>query len=64
MSKAKMVLKPGRKVLDPLNREVTIVSVEGPLVFVRLAGSYQALVCYPVSVLLPLEDEDNQDLPN
>jgi hypothetical protein len=55
----KMVLKPGRKVRDPLNREVTIISVEGALVFVRLAGPYGALICYPASVLMPVDEKDN-----
>jgi hypothetical protein len=55
----KMVFKPGRKVRDPLNREVTIVSVEGSLVFVRLAGSHAGLVCYPASLLMPVGEQDN-----
>jgi hypothetical protein len=55
----KQVLKPGRKVRDPLNREVTIVSVEGSLVFVRLAGSNAALICYPASVLMPVDAQAN-----
>ena len=50
-----VTLKAGRKALDPLNREVTVLRVEADLVTVRLAGPYGATVQYPRSVLRELE---------
>lgn len=52
----KLVLKTGRKALDPLNRVVEIVYIMGPLVVVKLAGSYGATIHYPASVLRPPPD--------
>jgi hypothetical protein len=51
----KSVFKPGDVVLDPMNRHVTIVSVEGISAVVRLVGSYGVTVRLPASVLRPLD---------
>ena len=52
------MLKPGRKAIDPLGREVTILRVgvdaSGEYVEVRLAGPYAATVRYARSLLTPV----------
>jgi hypothetical protein len=50
-------IKPGRYVLDPSNRRVYVLAVEGDNVKVRLGGSYGATVTYPRSVLRPDPEE-------
>lgn len=51
-----MNLKPGREVLDPLNRHVIVQAVNvGGLVRVKLAGPYGATVYYPASSLRPVK---------
>lgn len=58
----KLVIKPGRRVLDPQNRVVEVVSsgkdFAGEYVDVRLAGSYRATIRYPLSCLSPTEGDD------
>jgi len=49
-------LKPGRIVIDPLNRRVEVVRVEGEQVVVKLFGPYGATVSYPKSSLSDPED--------
>jgi hypothetical protein len=44
-------MKPGREMLDPLNRIVTVVGFKDGFVVVRLAGPYGATIQYPASVL-------------
>lgn len=48
-------MKPGQKVIDPWNREVTVLSVNGSIATVKLYGSYGATVQYPISCLRPSE---------
>lgn len=50
------MIKVGRYVIDPLNRRVLVIAVEGDSVKVRLGGSYGATVTYPRSCLR-LEEE-------
>jgi len=52
---AALVVKPGREVLDPNNRRVYVLSVDGDQVTVRLGGSYGATVRYSRSMLRPVE---------
>lgn len=53
-----MNLKPGRQVIDPLNRVVTIKArLPNGDVKVKLAGSYGATITYPASVLRPVVDQ-------
>jgi hypothetical protein len=47
--------KPGREVLDPSNRRVYVLSVDGDSVTVRLGGSYGATARYSRSMLRPVE---------
>lgn len=61
------VFKPGRMVLDPLNRVVEIVKTQGqdheggPLIIhVRLAGSYGATIWYPRSMLRAVPEESDE----
>lgn len=49
------MLKPGREVLDPHNRVVTVVAVEGDAVTVRLAGPYGATMRLSRSMLRAVE---------
>ena len=51
-------IKPGRYVLDPMNRRVYVLSVDGDTVKVRLGGSYGATVDYPRSCLRPDPEEE------
>ena len=53
-----MIIKLGRYVLDPLNRRVLVIKVEGDLITVRLGGSYGAHVRYPRSTLRPDPEGD------
>lgn len=54
-ARVSFMLKPGREVLDPQNRVVTIVRVEpGDAVVVRLKGPYGATVRLPASTLRPV----------
>ena len=53
-----MKIKPGRYVLDPMNRRVYVLSVDGDTVKVRLGGSYGATVDYPRSCLRPDPEEE------
>lgn len=48
--------KPGGEVLDPHNRRVYVLSVDGDTITVRLGGSYGATVRYSRSMLRPVED--------
>jgi len=48
------MIKPGRKCLDPLNRMVIVLSVNGTMVTVKLEGSYGATIIYPKSCLRDL----------
>lgn len=53
------MIKPGREVIDPLNRRVVVLSIEGDLVKVKLFGPYGATVCYPKSCLRPYLEEND-----
>ena len=48
--------KPGQTVVDPMNRHVTVVEVDGISVTVRLGGSYGATVRLPATALRPLTE--------
>jgi hypothetical protein len=50
-----LVVKPGREVLDPSNRRVYVLSVDGDQVTVRLGGTLGTTVRYSRSMLRPVE---------
>lgn len=54
-------IKPGREMLDPLNRHVTVIGkgidpTTGAYVEVKVKGSYAATVRYPPTTLRPIPE--------
>lgn len=45
----------GQRVLDPMNRRVTVIDIKGNMVKVQMSGFHGTTVVYPASVLRPIE---------